>query len=59
MEDRAVTIRCDCGAELTGSRLAPRLACECGAVYAVTVTKIRSPDGDAASGGVDERATPK
>jgi len=58
MEDRSIRIRCDCGAEVTGPRLAPRLACECGAVYAATVTQIRSPDGDAEV-DADERATPK
>lgn len=59
MSDRPVTIRCDCGAELTGSRSMPRLTCECGAVYAVTVTRLKPVDGDDRSRGEDERATPQ
>lgn len=45
-----VRMECDaCGAWLTGEEGGEgRLECDCGSVYAVTVTRIRASEGSAA-----------
>lgn len=40
-----VTMTCECGAGLRFSHDESRVECDCGAIYAVTITQISPPDG--------------
>jgi len=51
MSDYELTVACECGTEHTVGADTGRVACNCGARYAVTLTQLESPC--AGSGGRD------
>ena len=49
MSDPTFTLECSCGRSQSFAPSADRVECECGAVYAVTITELRAPESDEGS----------
>ena len=46
MSDPTFTMECRCGRAHSFEPAASRIECECGALYAVTITELRAPRTD-------------
>ena len=49
MSDPTFTMECRCGRSQSFGSTLERLECDCGAVYAVTITELRAPESDTGS----------